>query len=152
MYLSLFDFTIVVIKKISITHPLNIDCRITNNPLCIVYEYLIWSPITGRFSKWGLLVFNKVNNNRALFGVSLPIKIYSTPRSGPGQSLTLTGYSIGLSYFTWIRWFKNVLIFIPPRSADPCFWSAVRCLLLRCTGNREFSKDDVDQNRKWNFM
>ena len=37
--------------QISITHPIDIDCRITNNIACIVYNNLIWLPVTGRSLK-----------------------------------------------------------------------------------------------------
>ena len=82
-----------LLKSIFITHPHNIDCRITNNHPCIFYEHLVWLPITGHFSKWGLLTLNRVNNNRALFKVRSPIKIQSTPSPSLGQLFTLTGYN-----------------------------------------------------------
>ena len=107
--------------KKRITQPLNIDCRIANNTLCIVCEHLIRSPITGRFLKWCLLAINKGNNNMALFEVSSPLKTKSTPHSGLGQSLILTGCISGLTYFTWSRRFKTVLRSIPPLLADPCY-------------------------------
>ena len=42
-----------IIKSISIYHPLYFDCRITNNPLYIVWSHLIGLTITGWFLKWG---------------------------------------------------------------------------------------------------
>ena len=51
MYLSLFDFTKVVIKTIAITHPRDIDCRIINYTPSIICEHLIQLPTTGRFSR-----------------------------------------------------------------------------------------------------
>ena len=62
----LFNITINIIKSISITHPSNFYCIITNNPQCIVL-HLKWSAITGRFSKWVFLAFNRVNNIREIF-------------------------------------------------------------------------------------
>ena len=49
--LLLFNLTKIIIKLISITHPLDFYCRITNNPPCIVNEHLIGLTITGRFLK-----------------------------------------------------------------------------------------------------
>ena len=40
---------------------------------------------------------NRVNNKMKLFEVRPPIKVPSTPCSGIGKSLTLTGYSSGLA-------------------------------------------------------
>ena len=37
--------------NIFITHPIDIDCSITNKPLCIAHKNLIWLPIIGHFSK-----------------------------------------------------------------------------------------------------
>ena len=84
-------------KSIFITHSHYTDCRITNNHPRIFYEHLIQLPITGRFSKLGLLTLNRVKNNRALLKVRSPIKIQSTPCPGLGQLLTLTGYNILLT-------------------------------------------------------
>ena len=61
---------IYIIKPISITHPLNFHCRITNNPWCIVYLQLIGLKITERSLEWVFLALKKANNNRALFEVS----------------------------------------------------------------------------------
>ena len=152
MYRSFFNFTIIVRKSILITHPHNIYCRITNNPLCIFYDHIILLTITGRFSKWGLLALNRVNNNRALFTVKSPIKIQSTLLPGLGQSLTLTWYSSGLTQFIWIRQFQNVLISIPPQLSDAFYSSSIRCSLLRCNGNCDFSNADVDQKWECGFM
>ena len=80
-------------NKRSITRPRNIDSRITNNPSCIVYKHLIGLPITEPFSELFLLALNRVNNNRAIFELRLPIKIQSMPPSGLGKFLTLTVYS-----------------------------------------------------------
>ena len=41
MYLLLSNSTKMAIKPISITHPIDFDCRITNNNLCIIYKHLI---------------------------------------------------------------------------------------------------------------
>ena len=109
-----------------ITHPIDFCCIITNNRPCIVYEHLIWLQITGCFFKLGLLVLNRVNNDRALFEVSFPTKIQSTPRPGIGKSLTLTGYSSVLSYFTWIRSIYNYIDILPTAIFLPL-------LLLHCS-------------------
>ena len=55
MYLPLFNLTNIVIKSISITHPHDIECIITNNPPCIAYKYSIRLPIIGQFSDWDML-------------------------------------------------------------------------------------------------
>ena len=89
----------IIIKSISITHYCNIGCRITNIPLWTVSKHWVRLPKTGRFWYWGLLAPNMVNNNRALFEISSSIKIQSTPRSGLGQSLKMTGYSSRLMHF-----------------------------------------------------
>ena len=41
------------IKPISISDPLDILCRRTSIPACIVYEHSIWLPRIGRFVRWG---------------------------------------------------------------------------------------------------
>ena len=99
MYPLLFNLAKIIIKSISITHPLNLDFRITNNPRCIVYEHSIGLKITGHFLKRDLLALNRLNNNRANFEVRSPIEIRIMPRPGIGQSIPLTGYSSGLTYF-----------------------------------------------------
>ena len=93
----LFNIKIFIIKPTSITHPCDFDCRITNNTPCIICEHLIRLPITGRFSKLGLIALNRVNNNRDIFKVRSPIKIQSMLSPGIGQLITLTGYSSGLT-------------------------------------------------------
>ena len=103
MCLLLFNLTKIIIKSISITHPLNFPCRLTNNLPCIIYEHLIWLTITGHFLKWGFLAINMVNNNRVILEVRPPIKIQSTPRRGIGKLLTLNGYSSGFTQLTLIR-------------------------------------------------
>ena len=89
----MFNLTKVIIKSISITHPLNVEGRITISPPCFVYVDSILLTLTGRYSKRGLLVLNRVNNNREIFEVSSLIKIQSTLRTGLGQYLTVTGDS-----------------------------------------------------------
>ena len=84
-------------KSISITHPTYFYFIITNNDPFILNEHLIWLPITERFLKLGLIALNMVNNNRALFIVISLIKKKSTPCPGLRQSLTLNGYSSGLT-------------------------------------------------------
>ena len=84
MYLLLFNLAKSIILSKSFTHPLNFYGIITNNPPCIVYIHLIRLKITGRFLKWFFPALNRVNNNRAVFGVRSPIKIHSTPRPGLG--------------------------------------------------------------------
>ena len=44
-----------------------------------------------------LQALNRVNNKRAIFEVRSPIKVPVKPRSGLGQSSTLTGYTSGLT-------------------------------------------------------
>ena len=152
MFLLLFNITNIVIKSISISHPLNLDCRITNNPPCVVYVHLIGLRITGHFLKLGLFVINKVTNNEAIFEVRLPIKIQSTPR------LELVNHSHWL--YKVVDWrvlhesvrFTTVLRSIPPRFSYPCYPSAVWCLLLICNRNCVFSNVGVDQNCKLNFI
>ena len=100
MYLSLFNFTKVVIKSITITQTRDIYFRITNNTTCIFYKQLIQLPITGRFSKRGLLALNRLNNNRAIFKVRPLIRIQRMLCPGIVQYLILTGYISGLKYFT----------------------------------------------------
>ena len=51
MYLLLLNIIKIIIKSISITHPLDFDCRITNNPPCIIYDHLIGLTITGHILK-----------------------------------------------------------------------------------------------------
>ena len=74
-----------------------------SSTLCVMYN-------NQESSVYRLQALNRVNNNRALFGVRSPIEIQSTPRSGLGKSLTLTGYISGLPQFTWswsvYVWFK----------------------------------------------
>ena len=115
----------IIIKSISITHSLDFDCIITDNSLCIVYEHLIGLKITGRFLWWGFLALNRVNNNRAVFEVRSPIKIWSTPRPGLGKSITLTGCISVLTYFTWSLLVYNFIKIYPTTIVWPL-------LLLRC--------------------
>ena len=130
MYLLLFNLKKMVIKSILSTHLIDIDCSITNNPPCIVCEHLIWLPIAGLCLEWGFLELYRVNNNRALFKVRLPIKIQIMPRPGLGKLLTLTEYSSGLTYFTCSGCFKTVLRSSPPWLADPFYYSSIWYLLI----------------------
>ena len=97
MHIQLFNFSIHVIKSISITYPRDIGCIITNNTLCIVYKHVILLPTRRQFLKQVLLSLNRLNNNRALFKARSPIKILSKPYPGLRQSLTLIGYSTVLT-------------------------------------------------------
>ena len=113
-YVPLVDqYHINYLKSISITHPINFDLRITNIPMCIVYEHLIWLPITRRFLMWGLLALNRLNNNRCILKFRSSIKIQSTPRLGLGKIITLTGYSSVLTLFTWSRLVYNCITIYP---------------------------------------
>ena len=51
MYISWFISTKIVTTLISITHLIDFDCIITNNPPCITYGNLIPQTKTGLFSK-----------------------------------------------------------------------------------------------------
>ena len=53
MYISFFSITNIIIKSISINHPLDFHWKRINNPWCIVYEHLMGLKIKGRFSKGG---------------------------------------------------------------------------------------------------
>ena len=46
-YNFFFNITKIMIVSVSITQPLDFDCRITNDFPCIVYEHLIGLTITG---------------------------------------------------------------------------------------------------------
>ena len=121
-----------IVESILITHLCNIDCRISNNPPCIVYEHLIRLPIKRLFPKWGLLALNRVNNNINIFEEMSSIIIQSRTRPGLGQLLTLTGYSNELMQFTWIQHFKTVLRAISPKLSDLCYFLffGVSCLYV----------------------
>ena len=141
-----------IVESISITHPCNLECRLSNNPLCIVYEHLIQLPITGLFPKWGLLALNRVNNNINLFEVISSIIIQSITRPGLGQFLTITRYCSGLMQFTWIQNFNTVLKYIFIKIVWPLLFSVLWCFLLICNVNQEFSDADVNQYWGWKFM
>ena len=51
MYRLLFNLTKIIIKSISITHPLGFYCIETNNPPYISYNHLIGLTITGHILK-----------------------------------------------------------------------------------------------------
>ena len=92
MYLSLLNLIFCKMKTISNTHPLDFHYRRTNNPPCIICKRLIELTIKGRF-----------------FKVRSPIEIPSTPCSGIGKLILLTGYSSRLTWFTWSRWIYNCI-------------------------------------------
>ena len=48
--------------------------------------------------------------------------------------------------------FTTVLRSRQPQSTDPCYLSAVWCLLLICNGNCVFFNSGVDQNCKWGLF
>ena len=48
---------------------------------------------TGPLVKWLLLAHNRLKSTRTLLKMRSTIEIQKTPRSGPGQLLTMTGYS-----------------------------------------------------------
>ena len=94
VHFSSFQNNIVNRKKILISCCRDIDCiqMIQNNPQCMM-RILIFSTITGPLLYCKFFSRNILNTNRALLKMISTIKIQKTPRSGPGQSLTLTGYS-----------------------------------------------------------
>ena len=100
----LFNITKMKIISISITHPRSFYCgmTITNNNLWVLLD-IIWSTIIGHFFNVILLASNRVNNTAALFKMRSTIEIQKSRSSGLGKFLKLSGYSIGLTYFTWTQ-------------------------------------------------
>ena len=79
MCLLLLNLKKYVIKSISITHPLNSECKITNNPLSIIHKNLTGSTITGRFLKLVFLALNSINNNKAILKLGRQSKYKGFP-------------------------------------------------------------------------
>ena len=125
----------MIIKSILITHPLNFDCRITNNPPCIVYEHLIGITITGRFSKWGRKSKYRVCHVQGQENCSHWLDTVMDWRSLPEAGR-----------------FKTLLRSIPPQLGDPCYCSTVSWSLIMWYVNAVFSNASVDQNWKMNFI
>ena len=120
----------MIMYSILNTHLINFYCRLTNIPPCIVYVHSILLTLKGWYSKWGLLVLNRVNNNREIFEVSSPIKIQSTPRWGLENRSHWMNTVVHCNSLPEAKQFITILGSIPPLSDDPCYLSAVWCSLL----------------------
>ena len=135
MHLLLLNITKIIIKSISITHPLDFDCIITNNPACIICLHLIGLTITGRFLKWGHQSKYRVRHIQGW-------EIWSRWLD------TVVGWR---SLYEAVR-FITVFRSISPWSSDHFYCSNVRCLLLLCNGNCVFSCAVLYRNWIFNFI
>ena len=131
MYCLLLKPAKIQIISILITHPINFDCIMTNNPSLIVYDRLIGLTITRHFLKWVHQLKHRVHHVQGYDNI--PNWLYavvdwcSLPESGRFTTL-------------WRS--------IPEWSAEPCYCSAAWRLLILWNANCVFSKTDVDKKLK----